>query len=117
MSQLGRLLVLTAEHYFFTGDATLILRHQKKLTGIKDHLHNRRQMALDQFPAGDPRHGMPTGDDEADLFLSAILLDAKTELPFISIAAEMWRGFRDLGSAIGDIVARNSSVPADFITL
>ena len=117
MSQLGRLLVLTAEYYFYTGDATLILRHQKKLSGIAENLCSRRQMALEQFPVGDPRHGMPAGDDEADTFIFAILLDAKTELPFISIAAEMWRGFRDLGSAISDIAARNSSVPADFIAL
>lgn len=110
MSQLGRLLVLTADYYFYTGDEALILRHQDKLRGIADHLHHRRQIALAQFPdANDPRHGMPTGNDEADLFINSILLDAKTELAFISIAAEMWRGFRDLGDAIGSIVAAHSN--------
>ena len=41
MSQLGRLLVLTAEYYFYTGDEALILRHQDKLRGIAEHLHHR----------------------------------------------------------------------------
>ena len=125
MSQLGRLLVLTAEYYFYTGDQTLILRHQDKLRGIAEHLHHRRQMALEQFPAGDLRHGMPTGNDEADMFIYSVLLDAKTELAFVSIAAEMWRGFRDLGDAIASIVAAHgtatssasSSVPAELVQL
>ena len=110
MSQLGRLLVLTAEYYFYTGDETMLLRHQDKLRGIAEHLYHRRQMALEQYPAADdPRHGMPTGNDEADMFIYSVLLDAKTELAFISIAAEMWRGFRDLGDAIASIVAAHST--------
>ena len=45
------------------------------------------------------RYGMPTGNDEADLAWDTITGKA-TELPFISIAAEMWRGFRDCGEAL-----------------
>ena len=30
-------------------------------------------------------------------------MGGKTELPFISINAEMWRGFRDLGEALSTI--------------
>lgn len=41
--------------------------------------------------------------------------NAKTELPFISIGAEMWRGFRDCGEAlasIGAAAAHSGSSPA-----
>ena len=52
MSQLGRLLVLTAQYYAYTGDASLLLRHEAKLAGIAQLLHGRRQSALAAFPAG-----------------------------------------------------------------
>ena len=52
MSQLGRLLVLTAQYYAYTGDASLLLRHEAKLAGIAQLLRGRRQSALAAFPAG-----------------------------------------------------------------
>ena len=51
---------------------------------------------------------MPTGNDEADLFWKTVQ-GSPTELPFISIAAETWRAFRDLGEVLFDI---NHSPPA-----
>ena len=55
MSQLGRLLVLTAQYYAYTGDASLLLRHEAKLAGIAQLLRGRRQSALAAFPAGNRR--------------------------------------------------------------
>ena len=59
MSQLGRLLVLTAQYYAYTGDASLLLRHEAKLAGIAQLLHGRRQSALAAFPAGSRRDFLP----------------------------------------------------------
>ena len=59
MSQLGRLLVLTAQYYAYTGDASLLLRHEAKLAGIAQLLHGRRQSALAAFPAGNRRDCRP----------------------------------------------------------
>lgn len=42
---------------------------------------------------------MPTGNDEADLAWNTVT-GRNTELPFLSIATEMWRGFRDCGEAL-----------------
>jgi hypothetical protein len=117
MSQLARLLVLTAKYYQYTGDGSMLMRHEVKLAGIATLLLGRRNEALARWPAEDPRHGMPTGDDEADMFVSALLPKSKTELPFISIAGQCWRGFRDLGAALLDIAQHNSSVSASLVSL
>ena len=45
---------------------------------------------------------MPFGNDEADMFFGTVV-GYNTELPFISIAAEMWRGLRDCGEALAMI--------------
>ena len=66
-------------------------------------LTRRREAALAAWPAGDSRHGMPTGNDEADLFWSTVGGQPSTEMPFISIAAEMWRGMRDCGETLSAI--------------
>ena len=36
----------------------------------------------------------------------------RTELPFYSIAAEMWRGFRDCGDALADVGAQRGRADA-----
>ena len=59
MSQLGRLLVLTAQYYAYTGDASLLLRHEAKLAGIAQLLRGRRQSALAAFPAGNRHDCLP----------------------------------------------------------
>ena len=112
MAQLGRLLTVTAMYYAYTGDAALLLRHVDKLAGVAGMLAGRRAAALAAFPdPAHPRHGMPTGNDEADMFFDSVQ-GRKTELPYISIAAEMWRGFRDLGSALTAAAAGNGSATA-----
>ena len=51
---------------------------------------------------------MTIGNDEADLAYTSIGGGGDgTELPFISINAEMWRGLRDCGQALADL---NSSL-------
>jgi hypothetical protein len=57
---------------------------------------------------------MPTGNDEADLFITTVgggSDQPSTQLPFISIAAEMWRGFRDLAAALESAAAVFPSHP------
>ena len=69
-------------------------------------LIRRRQRALMTYPSrNDSRHGMPTGNDEADLAWVTVAGHADTAYPFISIAAEAWRGMRDCGGALDELAA------------
>ena len=73
-------------YYKYTGDAELLIKHLSKIEGIAWLLSQRRAAAIRAYPnASDSRHGMPTGNDEADLFWRTVTGDAGTELPFISI--------------------------------
>jgi hypothetical protein len=45
-----------------------------------------------------------SGNDEADMFFGTVV-GYNTELPFISIAGEMWRGLRDCGEALALVAA------------
>ena len=107
-----------AQYYRYTQDATPIVEHVDKLDGIAWMLIRRRNDSL-KYNATDPRRGMPTGNDEADqVFWTTGDLTGKpadTELPYISIAAEMWRGFRDCGEAlleIADMMVPNTNAGA-----
>ena len=98
LAQLARALTLIAQYARFTGDGDLPLAHFDKIQGIVDLLRKRRKRALALSPA-DAAFGTPVGNDEADLFRMTVLPShPRTELPFFSIAAEMWRGLVDLGS-------------------
>ena len=97
MAEHGRMLSNIAQYYQYTGDGELLLKHLDKIKGIGWLLNQRRDAALRNYPPTDSRYGMPTGNDEADLFWQTVSLGPKgnsTEMPFISIAAEMWRGVR-----------------------
>jgi hypothetical protein len=52
------------------------------------------------------------GLDEADLWWAATGSEngSRAELPFVSIGAEMWRGFRDCGEAMAEIASTMPSV-------
>ena len=104
MSENARTLTLAAQYYFRTADSQLLLTYATKLGGIAELLERRRNESLAKFPVGDPRHGMAIGDDEADLW-GQRREGAQTELPFFSITAEMWRGFRDCGDALSEVGA------------
>ena len=75
-------------------------------------LRARRARSRELYRPSDPRYGMPTGNDEADLAWTTTQLgNNSTELPFLSIAAEMWRGFRDCGEALVAAAAEASGNP------
>lgn len=105
MAQHGRFLTNIAQYYKYTGDGELLLKHLDKIVGIADLLRRRYAAAVAAYPPSDSRHGMPRGNDEADLFWGTTV-GYHTELPFISIAAEMWRGLRDCGEALQEIGER-----------
>ena len=102
MSENARTLTLAAQYYFHTRDAQLLLTYATKLQGIAKLLERRRNESLAAYPVGDARRGMIIGDDEADLW-GQRREGALTELPFFSITAEAWRGFRDVGQALGEV--------------
>eukprot|EP00440_Ansanella_granifera_P019137 gb/GFBE01020791.1/.p1 GENE.gb/GFBE01020791.1/~~gb/GFBE01020791.1/.p1 ORF type:complete len:845 (+),score=132.62 gb/GFBE01020791.1/:1-2535(+) len=106
LAQHGRMLTNMAQYVRYTGDETLILKHLDKIDGVRWLLAKRRDAALAAHPQNDSRHGMPTGNDEADLWWRTVKNGVGTELPFISIAAEMWRGFRDCGEVLARIAER-----------
>ena len=68
----------------------------------------KRRAAALELPSTDPAYGCLTGDDEADLYGTAIDPKYKTEMAFMSITAEAWRGFRDLGRAMTALGAAES---------
>ena len=110
----GRQLTLMALYYSYTGDPSgLLLRHYDKIQGLVNLLRHLRSKAQ-QRNATDPAYGMPAGNDEADLFQDCIECgttygaspgDCVTALPYISIAAEMARGFMELGEVLQTIGA------------
>ena len=105
----GRQLTLFALYHSYTGDPSgLLLKHYAKIQGIVNLLRHLRARSL-QRNHTDPAYGMPAGNDEADLFQDCIECgttfgdtpgDCVTELPYISIAAEMIRGFMELGEVL-----------------
>ena len=101
-------------YWRYTKDSSPILEHLSKVDGVVTMLLQRRQAVLAAFPnATDPRHGMITGNDEADLWWSTTA-GGKTEKAFISITAEAWRGLRDGGEALNEMA---EALPPNSSTL
>lgn len=111
MAQHGRILTVAAKLWWFSGRTdtagALLLKHAGKLQAAAALLAHRRDMALSNpaITRSSPRYGMPTGNDEADLWhrTTGRVGGNRTELPYYSIAAEMYRGFTDLGEALGEV--------------
>lgn len=94
-----------SRYYYYTRDHELILTHLTKIAGLGQFLNQRIDLAKAAgYPQSDSRYAMPFGNDEADMFFGTVV-GYNTELPFISIAAEMWRGLRDCGEALAMIAA------------
>ena len=83
MAQQGRMLTMIAQYYAFTQDSALLLDHLERVGGIAKMLLQRRAQALAAYNRSDPRYGMPTGNDEADLFWTTETGKPGTELPFL----------------------------------
>jgi hypothetical protein len=97
MAQSARMLTVIAAYYEHTHDSTPFQRYEQKIRAIVGLLLKRRAIGLALLPSAEA-YGMLTGNDEADLYGETIA-NPNTELPFMSITAEAWRGFRDLGRA------------------
>ena len=112
----GRELTLYAQFYRYTGDKKgLILKHFDKIMGRAYMLLARRR-AAQQLPKAAQDYGMLRGDANEDLGATEITCgttypdgkggphgDCQTELPYISITPEAWRGFRELGPVLVEI--------------
>ena len=82
-------------------DPKLVLDHLKDLQGAMGILRKRRAKGM-LLSKTDPAYGLPFGNDEADLWhrTTEKVDGQRTELPYLSIAAEMYRGFHDLGETL-----------------
>lgn len=70
-----------------------LLDNADQMLGMVSILRERHNASLARWPdPGNPRHGTPTGNDEADLWYRTIgdPNGTSTELPYYSIAAEMY---------------------------
>lgn len=118
----GRQLTVFALYHSYTKDSDgLLLQYFDRIQGLVAVLRRIRAKAL-SLPRTHPAYGMPAGNDEADLGGSSIECgttfgdspgDCQTELPYISVAAEMARGFSEMGAAwieIGNAAGRSDVV-------
>ena len=105
MAQQGRMLSVIAKYWLFTaaadGDsdaameaADLIVANFATIQGAAGVLRERRAAALSDpaVPKTSPKYGMPTGNDEADLWhrTTGLAGGQQTQMPYFSIAAEMY---------------------------
>ena len=107
LAQDGRMLTLIALYASYTGDPQRLLRkYHSKIEAIITLLRALRSKAL-SLPADSPAYGMPSANDEADSWRESTACGATfgnasaahgcvTGQPFISIAAEMERGFVEM---------------------
>ena len=109
MQMHGRELTIYAQYYRYTGDPQgLLVRYFDRVMGRVYMLLARRREAQ-KLPRDAQAYGMLSGDANEDLGASEIqcgttypqsieaMGDCQTELPFISITAEAWRGYSELG--------------------
>jgi hypothetical protein len=94
-------------------DPHMLLDNLPSIQGVAGILRKRRAKAQ-TLPKMHPAYGCPFGNDEADLWhrTTEMAGGQRTELPFLSIASEMYRGFNDLGEVLEALGQRFSSQPA-----
>ena len=116
MAQQGRILTCISLYYQYTRDDTLLLKHLDKIDGAATLLHKRRELSLSAWPTTDSRYGMPTGIDETDMWWASTANNG-TEVAFVSIATEMWRGFVEMGVVLAEIANTTSAGPSTVAVL
>jgi hypothetical protein len=113
MSMQGRTLTLISKYYAYTRDsATIETYFDEKIVPIVTMLRMRR-IAAKKLPNISASYGMPTGNELGDLWGGAVECGTTfpdgsggagagcvTEMPYLSIATEMVRGFEDLGKML-----------------
>ena len=116
MQDLGRELTIFAQYYKYTGDPKGLLQtYFEKIEGRIGLLMERRR-AAQTLPKDAQAFGMLTGNANEDLGTTEITCgttyqsleamdhaDCQTELPWISISAEVWRGFHEAGPVFSEL--------------
>jgi hypothetical protein len=115
----SRMLTLFALYVSYSGSVetserkqaeTFLLSHFTKAKALGDWLMFRYNKSLAVSPSH-PSYGIPAGDDEADCYIFHMYSNASAESlsHFYSSAAEMYRGFTEIGTiweSIGKTAAR-----------
>lgn len=95
----ARMLTILALYHSYSGDAALLLKHFSKARALAGLLIARRAASL-QFPATDPRHGIPSGGDEArDGVGPGLMNHDDPPQHWYASAAELYRAFAEAGTA------------------
>jgi hypothetical protein len=94
--QYGRMLTVAALQARYADDYSTLVRNQKSLDGVTRLLLGLRAKAK-ELPANDPAYGIPAGWSEADACLDPE--PQRYMQPYFSNAAEMARGFQEIGAA------------------
>jgi len=94
--QYGRMLTVAALYARYSDDYATLVRNRSHLDSVARLLLNLRAKAK-QLPASDPACGIPAGWSEADACLDPE--PQRYMQPYFSNAAEMARGFREIGQA------------------
>lgn len=104
LAQSGRMLTIFALYVSMTGDTKFMLDHFDKAEALGDWLAYRWEHSLEEFPVGDPRHGIPPGLDEGDGFIGIFAGHPGSHSGYAnqldhdySCASGIYRGFADAG--------------------
>ena len=92
----SRMLTILALYASYTGDDDFLVSHFAKAEALGNWCLYRYNISL-EYPASDPRHGIPGGDDEADTYIGIMYGDGTDWPHWYSSAGEMYRGFAELG--------------------
>jgi hypothetical protein len=92
----ARMLTLLAQYYSTTQDHALLLTHFDKAKALGEWLVNRQKISL-AYPADDPRHGIPAGNDEGDTYIGTMYANSEEWLHYYASAAECHRAFMEMG--------------------
>lgn len=94
--QYGRMLTNLAQYCEYSGDYSVLSRHDTRIRGIVQLLQSRLDKAR-ALPRSDPSHGLIRGRQEADVsWVTADLTLNDYDQPYWNNSAEAWRGFTDL---------------------
>jgi len=100
----SRFLTVLAQYWSYTRDKTLLLEYFPQARAVAEWLSFRRNLSL-SYARADPRYGIPFGDDEADDYahnggFSGLgqWQGQRPRLHYMSSAAEMARGFEEMGA-------------------
>jgi len=107
-AQFGMTLSLLARYFHYTGDSTLLLKHQAKIRATAKLLADMHEISL-KLPQDDPGYGLISGWSESDACLAAT--PEVWWKPYYANNAFSARGLKDIGRAWIEI-ERQKPAPA-----